>query len=334
MPNPRYIACVLAILTVLQPVVAYEEEDPDNVLWSDPGDSSSLDFEYGIGGKEQQPQPPFRFVDEDMSGTSPKINVNDSRGIAWNVKWREEARPNTFCTRLVWACGCFVETEYFIPKGRIEGAPGLKRAKSHVSSDGSFVNARFQLRTGPPHFLKGIGWSWTSNPFSGTRELQGLKILMLLLSNWDAKDSRDRVTAPDGDSQQMDSNLAVFEDNQGGVRRYLYADVDWGASLGKWGGVLTWTKWDCEGFEEQTGDFIKGVDDGRIRWGFNGKHRKDLTENISVSDVRWLMQYLGKITDEQIHQGLEASGARPAEIACYSRALRRRIERLRQVASP
>jgi len=71
-----------------------------------------------------------------------------------------------------------------------------------------------------------------------------------------------------------------------------------------------------------------------VRWGFDGKHRTDLAGNISVSDVRWLMQYLGKITDEQIHQGLEASGARPAEIACYSRALRRRIERLRQVASP
>ena len=338
----RYMSSVLVAFAVVATVAARQErhrksspetlEPGKNVLWVDPGDPATRDFRYGVGGSERQPQPPFRFVDEDLSGTASKINVTDARGIAWNVKWGHEARPSTFCTRLVWACGYFAESEYFIAAGRVDGVHGLKRAKSRISRDGSFRNARFQLRTGTPTYLKGRGWTWTNNPFSGTRELQGLKILMLLVSNWDAKDARDRASEPQ-DGSRMDSNLRIFQDDRTGVRRYLYSNVDWGASLGKWGGTLTWTKWDCDGFASQTPDFIKGVEDGRVRWGFNGKHRKDLTADITVSDVQWLLQYLGRITDEQIRVGLVASGAKSEDTACYTRTLRQRIEMLQRVAT-
>jgi hypothetical protein len=101
----------------LQPVVAErkQEELPagQNILWVDPGDVASLDFKYGVGGPDGQPQPPFEFVDEDLSGTTPKINVTDDRGQNWNVKWGEEAGPSTFCTRLIWACGYHAAPEYF-----------------------------------------------------------------------------------------------------------------------------------------------------------------------------------------------------------------------------
>jgi hypothetical protein len=313
----RLLYSALCILCLVLLSAAKTQDLPvENVLWTDPGDPSTFDFTYGIGGPEQQPQPPFQFVDEDMSGTAPKINVTDGRGLAWNVKWRHEARPSVFCTRLVWACGYFVETEYFVPKGRIENVHGLKRASSFVSHDGSFLNARFQLRSGSPKFLKGRHWSWSENPFAGTRELQGLKILMLLLSNWDPKGA----------------NLAVFEDDRNGAHRYIYTDDDWGASLGKWGGIFTWSKWDCKGFAAQTADFIKGVEGDRIHWGFSGKHEKTLTD-VTPADVKWILQYLGKITDTQIRQGLEASGATPEETACYAQALRQRIEKLQEVRS-
>ena len=334
--------CVVAVLAVLAASVInlreYEGKPQDSsdvgnkILWSDPGDVPSLDFEYGIGGVHLQPQPPFQFVDEDMSGTSAKINLTDSRGALWNVKWGREAKASLFCTRLVWACGYFVEPEYFVARGRIEGAHGLKRADSHVSRDGSFVNARFQLRSGSPQYVEGRSWSWKNNPFRETPELQGLKILMLLVSNWDAKDARDMIPIPQGGTQ-VDSNLGVFQDDSTGERRYLYLDDDWGASLGKWGGTLSWTKWDCQGFADQTKDFVKGVENGWLEWGFNGKHRKDLSSGISVDDVQWLLQYLGRITDEQIRSGLKASGATPKETNCYQRAIRRRIQRLQQMAS-
>src|SRR5262249_21278030 len=91
-----------------------------DLLWTDPGDVASYDFRYGIGGSEGQPQPPFQFVDEDFSGTHQKINITDNRGTKWNLKWGHESRPSVFCNRLLWALGYFVETEYFLPQGRIE----------------------------------------------------------------------------------------------------------------------------------------------------------------------------------------------------------------------
>src|SRR5206468_11711072 len=176
----RYLQCGLAIFTVIASLVAHQSDHKNNVhlplgksiLWIDPGDASLLDFEYGAGGSERQPQAPFRFVDEDMSGTHAKINVTDARGALWNIKWGSEATPSTFCTRLVWACGYFVEPEYFVARGRIEGVHGLKRAKSRVEKDGSFVDARFQLRSGPAQFLENQSWTWTSNPFVKTPQLQ------------------------------------------------------------------------------------------------------------------------------------------------------------------
>jgi hypothetical protein len=135
-------------------------DDGDNVLWKDPGDSPLLDFEFGAGGSARRPQPPYRFVSEDESGTSPKINVKDDRGVSWNVKWGEEANPSTFCTPLVWACGYFVPIEYFVERGRIEGAHGLTNRKPvswrfrarqfslsehRTSRRRSFLRCRFQL---------------------------------------------------------------------------------------------------------------------------------------------------------------------------------------------
>src|SRR6185295_609809 len=65
----------------------------EHTLWMDPGDVASLDFEYGVGGSERQPRPPFRFIKEDLSGTTAKINVSDDRGAIWNVKFGHEAVP-------------------------------------------------------------------------------------------------------------------------------------------------------------------------------------------------------------------------------------------------
>ena len=330
------LALLLSVSTVFSRQASQDKPDAEklppgeNVLWTDPGDVASLDFRYGVGGPEGQPQPPFRFVSEDLSGTIPKINVIDARDSAWNVKFSREGHASVFCSRLLWACGYFAEREYFLEHGRIDGVHGLKRAKSRVSDDGSFEKARFQRRSESPKFLTGYSWAWTQNPFSGTRELQGLKILMLLVSNWDTKDARDSARLKG--VRVMDSNLGIFEDNSSGQRRYLYADIDWGASLGMWGDKLTWSKWDCRGFAEQTPIFAKGVENGMVEWGFRGKHRKDMTEGITVEDVRWLLQYLGKITDEQIRNGLEASGASAREMKCYGEALRKRIEQLQTAA--
>src|SRR4030095_13025914 len=60
-----------------------------NVIWRDPGDVRRLDLAVGPGGRAGAPAPPFNFVGESDSGTNPKIEVRDARGVIWGVKWGE-----------------------------------------------------------------------------------------------------------------------------------------------------------------------------------------------------------------------------------------------------
>src|SRR5437588_803789 len=66
---------------------------PLDVLWQDPGDVSSLNLLYGVGGEDGAPAPPFQFLEEDMSASNPKVMVKDAKGRKWNLKWGDEARP-------------------------------------------------------------------------------------------------------------------------------------------------------------------------------------------------------------------------------------------------
>lgn len=294
-----------------------------NVLWRDPGRVEALDFAHGVGGVADAPRPPFRFVEEDLTGSNPKLKVRDRRGAEWSVKWSEEAKPEVFASRLAWACGYIAQPEYFVANGRIQGVKHLTRAASAVQPDGSFRNARFQLRTKWPKFLKHDNWAWNYNPFVGTRELNGLKVLMMLTSNWDNKDARDI---------DRDSNLAIFEVSKH-PREYLYFVADWGASMGKWGHVYNRSKWDCKGYTEQTPSLVKGVQNGMVDWGYVGQHTEDAVKGISAGDVAWLMRYLGRVTDAQLRAGLRASGATSEETECFTRAVRARIDELRRVAT-
>jgi hypothetical protein len=67
--------------------------------------------------------------------------------------------------------------------------------------------------------------------------------------------------------------------------------------------------------------------DGKVTWGFTGTNN-DVREGISVQDAGWLLRYLGRITDDQLRAALRASGADPAETACFTKAVRQRISAL------
>ena len=60
-----------------------------------------------------------------------------------------------------------------------------------ITKDGYFRNARFKLRDDSLQYADEYQWSWDENPFLGSHEFNGLRILMMLASNWDAKDARD-----------------------------------------------------------------------------------------------------------------------------------------------
>jgi hypothetical protein len=294
-------------------------------IWRDPGAVEQLDFHAGPGGTDGAPAPPFHFVAEHATGSNPCISVRDARGLVWRVKWGDEVRSETFATRLAWAVGYFVETAYFIPEGHIEGAADLTRARACVGEDCKFEDARFELdEAGVTKLFDEHGWAWDDNPFVGTHELNGLKIMLMLTSNWDNKDVRDVARG---------SNTAVFEYALGGglvEARYLI--IDWGATMGKWGSNLFRSKWDAAGYEAQTPEFVTGVENGFVRWNYLGQRTAEAREQISVADVRWLNQYTGRITDAQLREGLRASGATADEIASFTRSIRARLDMLKQIS--
>ena len=297
-----------------------------HTLWHDPGDVGGLDLAAGPGGAHGAPAPPFTFIDEPAGGSQPCVSVCDARGRRWRVKWGQEVPCETFAVRLAWACGYHAEITYLVREGRLNGATDLARARAHVDERGLFRDARFELDD--PDVLKLFeehSWSWTDNPFVGTPPLAGLKILLMLMSNWDNKDQRDVARG---------SNTAIYVHRLSHWRREArYLIADWGGSMGRWGRtVVTRGRWDPEGFAAQTPGFVTGVADGCVRFGYTGQRTGDAAAGIRIDDARWLCRYLGRLTDAQLSSALVASGATGEETASFTASLRRRIEQLEAVS--
>ena len=120
----------------------------------------------------------------------------------------------------------------------------------------------------------------------------------MLISNWDNKDQRDVARG---------SNTAIYVTRVSRWKREAqYLIVDWGGSMGHWGGtVVTRGRWDAAGFAAQTPQFVTGVANGFVQFGYTGQRTADARANIRVEDVAWLCRYLGRITDEQLRAALD-----------------------------
>ena len=296
-------------------------------LWRDPGDVERLDIESGPGGRGYLPKAPFRFIEEHSTGTQPCVSVHDADGRRWRVKWGPEVPCETFAVRLAWACGYYAEITHRLAEGTIDGCAALTRAADYVDAAGVFADARFELDDPDVEKLfEEHSWSWTDNPFVGTPELAGLKVILMLISNWDNKDQRDVARG---------SNTAIYVTRLSRWKREAqYLIVDWGGSMGKWGGnVVTRGRWDAAGFAAQTPQFVTGVTNGFVQFGYTGQRTADARASITVDDVRWLCRYLGRVTDDQLRTALRVSGATPEETESFTASLRSRIEQLRHVAA-
>ena len=225
--NTAVIAILIGLLAA--PAAAWPQRDR-TLVWVPPGRVDRLDLAGGPGGAGGAPKAPFTFIEEDTGGTNPKIKVRDARGVEWGVKWGEEVNSEVFASRLAWAVGYFVEPSYFVAKGTINGVTGLDRAKKYVGPDGMFFAARFERKDkGVTKLGDEQSWRWDQNPFVGSKELNGLKVMMMLVSNWDSKDQRDA-------GRGSNTKLFVINTRSGTETRYVVSD--WGGTMGKWGGIF------------------------------------------------------------------------------------------------
>jgi len=292
------------------------------VLWRDPGNIASRDLRYGSGSAERMPKGRLRFLKEELGGAEPKFDVEDEQGVRWRVKPGWEARPETAAARLLWAVGYFADEDYYLPEASVEGMKELSRGQEYVSKDGLVQHARWERRDGP----KKIGtWSWSKNPFVGTKELDGLRVMMALMSNWDIKSL----------------NNAIYD--EGAERHYAVSDV--GATFGRSGNTFRRSKDNLEHYRQAK--FVRETTPQHVDFYLASKphplnavifphwielrKRENVVKKIPRAHARWMGQLLSQLSAEQIRDCFRSAGYEPEEVEGYTEELQKRIRVLREL---
>jgi len=331
------LVVTLGALALSEPVEAQRmrraRSSPRAVIWKDPGNITSRNLLYGPGSPEHAPVEPFRFIEEKKTGESPKFDVKDGRGVVWTVKLGDEAQAETVATRLVWAVGYFAEEAYYFDEARIENLPKLSRGREFVLTDGVVIGARFEPER--KHLTEGPVWDWDDNPFRGTRQLNGLKVLMILLNNYDARKENNKIY------YSRPSTTGRYE-----AHHYV---SDLGATLGRSGGLGgKRTKNDLEAFLSTR--FVMGIEDGAVEFDYDtrptrlghfsvlyppyyrGEVKKEKSmRGIPVAHARWIGSLLSQLSDDQLRDAFRAAQYNDATMEGYVEALRTRITQLTQL---
>jgi hypothetical protein len=307
-------------------------ETATSILWREPVDIASRNLLAGPGGEEHAPRGPFTFDKEDMSGSNPKFDVRDPDGVKWRVKLGVEARPETVATRLLWAVGYFANEDYFLPDFRAKDMPEhLKRGGKFVDPDGSMKNVRLK------RYLKDekkVGsWEWRHNSFTGTRELNGLRVMMAVINNWDLKDENNSIY------REKDASGAEGPE-------FVYMVSDLGASFGTTNFVAS--------------DKGKGNLDSYLRSKFIRKAESDFVDfedphrpalfvmfnapeyvsrvnlewigrQVPRADAKWIGQLLGKLSGRQIRDAFRAAQYTPEEVEGFAKVVESRIVELNKL---
>ncbi len=306
----RLLLVTLALLFAFSSVAVVaktkqKKEAPRGVpiLWRAPSDIRSRNLYLGPGGARLKPDlRRVRFLEDEEGGYSKKFRIRDASGREWVAKVGKEAQAETAAVRLVWAVGYETEVNYLVSRLRVPGK-------------GTFENVRLEAR---PNSEKRLDeWKWTENPFVGSNELQGLKVMMLLLSNWDIKDSNNQIIAVKGTDQQ----------------RYIISDL--GATFGKTGSLpLVWrfTRSRNNPEDYDNASFVEEVDGNLVDFKYGGKKR-EIFDHITVAQARWMGDWLSRLSRSQIRDAFRAANYDRAEVDLLTDAVLDRIGQLARLPS-
>ena len=305
------LVITLAMLTASQVVAQDKEKSKETqpkrvagkaVLWEQV-DPTTLDLYAGRGGEAMKPDlSKIEFIEEEKNGHNKKYRIKDGSGRTWVAKLGREAQPETAAVRLLYGLGYKTEVNYLVPSLTIPGK-------------GTFENVRVEAR--PDNVERLDEWKWRDNPFVGTKELQGLKMMMVFLNNWDVLDLQNKV-------------IAVGDEDH-----YIVSDL--GATFGRLGNnnlPIIYRLGRKTGSPEHYSktEFVDGVEDGEVKLSYKGKNR-GLFEGFTVADAQWLAQRFDKLSDKQIGDAFRAANYSPQEVATYVAAVRQKVTELQNAAS-
>ena len=326
----QFALAVLVVTTALPAVGQKDSGESSSVahaIWHEPGDIKSKDLLNGPGAETHHPQLPVKFLKEDKKGQNSKFDVEDANGTKWRAKLGIEAQPEVVATRLLWAIGYFTNENYYVPNLEVKELPAhLHRGQGHVISPDHVDGARLQRHRG--NEKKEANWNWQHNPFVDTREFNALRVMMVLLSNWDLKDE----------------NNGIFTDKNG-QQQYLVTDVGtaFGASGKHWTEAAS--KNNLE--EYRKARFIFKIAPDYVDFNFPRRppllhllvlpsylrqiHLRWVGNHVPRADAKWLGSLLAQLSPDQILDAFRAGGYPPDQAAAFTKVVQSRIVELNQL---
>jgi hypothetical protein len=267
-------------------------------LWVEP--EGGRDLFWGVGGEQLKPDPSatYKIIDTKRGGFSMGFTVEDPAGHKWSVKLPPEATTEVVASRLLWGVGYHQPPIYYL--GRWNAAD--------AHDPNPQLPGRFRQTKPDLHGLDaGEPWSYYRGPFVGTRQLNGLLVLMAMLGNSDLKDEQNVI-------------YTLAEPFEGARRWYVARDL--GQSFGRTG-VIDAPRGDPEVFEQTP--FIKGMAGPYVRFDWRGRHGV-LLDRITAEDVHWICEKLQRLTDRQWDDAFRAAGYAPSVAARFIRRFKQKIE--------
>jgi hypothetical protein len=253
---------------------------PLSELWIEP--EPGRDLLYGVGGKSLAPSPRSRFevIETKKGGFSEGYTVKDEDGREWSAKLYPEGRTEVVASRILWGVGYHQPPIYALEGWTAEGASG----------ENPQPVARFREERPAFHGLKEEdGWSYTENPFLGTKPLAGLIVLQVILTNADLK---------------AGNNMRYTLDKPVEGARQWWVARDLGQTFGR-SGLISALRDDIDAYDRSR--FITGIENGVVKFEYYGPH-VNLLKAITKEDVRWICLRLAKLTDEQWLDAFRAGG--------------------------
>jgi hypothetical protein len=267
-------------------------------LWIDPG-PTPRDLYWGSGGQQYAPPKDavYGFKAKDETGFSISFDVTSPDSTQWSAKIGPEAQTEVVLSRILWGLGYHQPPLYYLPSWKLEQPDGQIRMESE---------ARFRPKLANLERLAEY-WHWADNPFSGTTQLKGLLVVMLMLNSSDLKDDNNSI-------------YQLKEPWDGSSRWHVVRDI--GAALGETGKLFPRRNW-LEGFEKA--GFIKGIaEDGHVRFDYEGRHQ-ELLSMITPADVQWAAQRMQRLTDQQWRDAFRAGNYADPIAERYIRRIRQKI---------
>jgi hypothetical protein len=171
-----------------------------------------------------------------------------------------------------------------------------------IGKDGVARNAR--LKRDPEGFQKVGRWEWKNNPFTGTREFNGLRVMMALVSDLGASFGTTRVVP--GHNQRR-NNLGNFE-KSGFVTNASPGFVDF-ATPGTPTPIVL--------FAPNVWTYREG-----LKW---------IGDHIPRADAKWIGEVLARLSPQQIRDAFLAGGYSSAEAERFAAVIVARIAELNRL---